>query len=982
MEAAMRTCPSCSSSLPDEAQFCMKCGFATPTDPGVPPRTQATGAFEVGRVKRALGDPYRVDRILGEGGMATVYLAEDLKHRRKVAVKVMRPELAATLGADRFLREVEIAAQLSHPHILAVYDSGEAEGVLYYVMPYVEEGSLRERLEREGQLPVKEALRLAREVAEALAYAQARGIIHRDIKPGNILLGAGHAQIADFGIARALDSAGEAITRTGLAVGTPQYMAPEQAMGDRDVDGRADVYALGAVLYEMLAGEAPYTGPTARAIMTRSMTERPRPLSSARMGLPPTVDSTVTRALARNPVDRYPTAAALAEALENAQDTSQSGAMQAAAGAGPSPLAVWGLFGAGSVAMLAIVYSLTRRWNLPVWTLGLAVLLLAVGAGVLVLTGKIERRRRAGAGTGGITGLFTWRNATLGGVGALVLWAVMASVMAVRAPAGAAGAGGTRVAVLPFENQGPAADAYFADGISDEVRGKLAQINGLMVIASTSAGQYRSTTKSPQEIARELGVNYLLVGKVRWADSAGGHRRVQVVPELIDGRTGAMTWQQSFDNDLTDVFQVQSDIATQVAGALGARLGTQEKNELTRRPTQNVAAYDLYLKAKALTGRDPATQRLAGSYLEQAVALDSNFTDAWALLSTAMTLTYTNGGRDPLASKRAREAMQRALVLDPRSVAANLAAARYYRLVASDPARADSQIAVALEVAPNDADVLSTAAGSDLTALRYDAGLAKLERARQLDPRSEQTLTALLPAYVSMRRFAEALTAGETALSLSPGNVNTIEWMAIAHVAQGDLSEARQVIRDALGRGVTAPELAAYFGGYQELSWVLELPQRQLLFRLTPAAFDNDRGWWGQTMATAYFQQGNRAMARAYADSGLAATRAQSAANPRDDQNHVLYGLLLAYLGRRGEALAQADTAMALLTSTTVQPQYTRLQVVRIHLALGNTDAALDELQKLLNSHYYITPAWLRIDPTFASLRDNPRFKKLAQGNN
>jgi serine/threonine protein kinase len=210
MTTAARACPACRTPLPEEAHFCLHCGTPTPTEPGVPPRTAATEVTEIARVQNALaGRGYTVERVLGEGGMATVYLATDMKHRRQVAVKVMRPDLAATLGAERFLREVEIAAQLSHPHILPVHDSGDANGVLFYVMPYVEGESLHERIRRETQLPVEEALRIAREVAEALAYAHGRKIVHRDMKPGNIMLSAGHALVADFGIARAVGVGGE-----------------------------------------------------------------------------------------------------------------------------------------------------------------------------------------------------------------------------------------------------------------------------------------------------------------------------------------------------------------------------------------------------------------------------------------------------------------------------------------------------------------------------------------------------------------------------------------------------------------------------------------------------------------------------------------------------------------------------------------------------------------------------------------------------
>ncbi len=224
----------------------------------------------VERMNAALAGRYTIERELGAGGMATVYLAEDLKHRRKVAVKVLRPELAAALGPGRFLREIEIAAGLTHPHILPLHDSGEADGFLFYVMPYVEGESLRDRLDREKQLPVEEALQIAREVADALGCAHKAGVIHRDIKPENLLLQEGHAVITDFGIARAVDVAGgEQLTLTGMSVGTPSYSSPEQSYGQDDVDGSSDLYSLGCVLYEMLAGEPPFTGPTAQAIVSR-----------------------------------------------------------------------------------------------------------------------------------------------------------------------------------------------------------------------------------------------------------------------------------------------------------------------------------------------------------------------------------------------------------------------------------------------------------------------------------------------------------------------------------------------------------------------------------------------------------------------------------------------------------------------------------------------------------------------------------------
>ncbi len=267
-------------------------------------------------MQAALADRYRLERELGAGGMATVYLAIDLKHRREVAVKVMRSELARVIGPDRFLREIEIAAQLRHPHILPLYDSGQANGFLYYVMPFVGGGSLRDRLTRGHQLPFEEALRLTREVADALGYAHSSGVVHRDIKPENILLENNNAVVADFGIARALTAeAGPALTETGIVIGTPVYMSPEQAAGDPALDGRSDLYSLACVLYEMLAGHPPFTGPSPQSIIAQHLTAVAPAITQLRPGLPPEIAQVLMRALQKEPAERYHPAARFSEAL-------------------------------------------------------------------------------------------------------------------------------------------------------------------------------------------------------------------------------------------------------------------------------------------------------------------------------------------------------------------------------------------------------------------------------------------------------------------------------------------------------------------------------------------------------------------------------------------------------------------------------------------------------------------------------------------
>uniref|UniRef100_UPI0037C12CFB serine/threonine-protein kinase n=1 Tax=Gemmatimonas sp. TaxID=1962908 RepID=UPI0037C12CFB len=257
------------------------------------------------RLTAALADRYRVARELGAGGMATVYLAHDLRHERDVAIKVLHPDLGAALGAERFLSEIKTTAKLQHPHILPLLDSGAADGLLYYVMPYITGETVRARLERERQLPVDDALRIARAVGDALQYAHEQGIIHRDIKPENILLQGGHALVADFGIALAVQQAGgQRMTQTGLSLGTPQYMSPEQAMGERTIDARSDQYALAAVLYELFAGEPPFTGATMQAVVAKVISAEPEPLTLVRKAVTPAVDAAVRRALAKLPADR------------------------------------------------------------------------------------------------------------------------------------------------------------------------------------------------------------------------------------------------------------------------------------------------------------------------------------------------------------------------------------------------------------------------------------------------------------------------------------------------------------------------------------------------------------------------------------------------------------------------------------------------------------------------------------------------------
>ena len=872
-------------------------------------------------VRAALADRYAIERELGHGGMAIVYLAQDLRHDRPVAIKLLLPELAATLGPDRFQREIRFAARLQHPHILTVLDSGEAAGQLWFTMPFVEGESLRDRLRRERQLPVDDALRIATEAARALDYAHHHGVVHRDIKPENILLTAdGSTLVADFGIARAL-GADEGLTQTGFAVGTPAYMSPEQAAGDKGIDARTDVYSLGAVLYEMLAGEAPFTGATAQAIAAKRLTEPAPSVRSVRTTVPDSVDQAIRKALAPVPADRFAGAAALAQALAPA-DRRTGGPAEASVGD-------------------TVVRSRAEPSAVPPFrrsaTFAL-ILGLLIGGGIL----------------------FAWRHSR----------------------PEATSSGERRIAVIPFQNLGDSADAYFADGITDAIRGKLTALPGMRVTASNSSAQYRNTGKTPQEIGRELGVDYLLVGKVRWA-KAGGTSRVQVSPELIEVATADAKWQQPFDAALTDVFKVQADVAAEVAQALDVAIGSRQQEVLADRPTANLSAYDAYLKGQAFRafGPNPTTLRQAIDFYEQAVALDSGFVQAWVALAGAGSVLYSNGAPSPTLADRARSAAERALALKPDHPGGYWALGSYYRLVTGESERAVEQYAKGLALAPGDADLLRALGLAEQSQGRWDKSVEHLRQSQSLDPRAGNTAGVLGGALLWLRRYPEAMEATDRALSLTPSALIFVENKAMILLAQGDLAGARTLLAK-LPPDVDLPGFVAYMATYWDLYWALTSDQRALVKRLTPTAFDGDRGTWALALAGVYEVEHDMQRAAAYGDSARVAFEQQLTATPEDAQRRVLLGVALAYMGRKEEAIREGQRGVALLpvAADAQAGPYTQHQLARIYILLGEPEKALDQLERLLRIPYYLSPGWLRVDPTFDPLRKNPRFLKLVEG--
>ncbi|HSE27338.1 MAG TPA: protein kinase [Gemmatimonadales bacterium] len=601
------------------------------------------------RLAAALADRYRIESEIGHGGAATVYLADDLRHGRRVAVKLLRPEVARALGPARFQREIAVAARLSHPHILALHEAGEVGGLLYYVMPWVEGESLRRRLEREGPLPVDQAVALAEQVAAALDHAHGRGVVHRDVKPENILLQGGQAVVADFGIALAATAAaGDRITGTGIVVGTPAYMSPEQAAGELALDGRSDLYSLACVLFELLTGGLPWRG-TPAFLMARRFAEAPPSARALRPAVPRSVDAALRRALSPLPADRFATCGEFAIALR--------------ADLEPAP---------------------------------------------------------------------------------------------------------PSVAVLPFASlNGDAEGEFFADGITEDVIAQLAKIRSLKVIAAASVMQLKGQRRSVAEVAAALGVGAVLQGSVRRAGS-----RVRVVAQLDDAESGRRLWAETYDRDLTDLFELQSEVALQIAAALRAELSPGERSRIGRGPTSDLGAWQLYLQGRHLLSNytDSSSFR-AIDYFERALVRDPGFALAHAGLARAYIEVMIGQDTSALAPEeslsRARAAAARALAADATLGEAHAVLALIRFVGDRDWAGAEEEFRLALELSPGSADVHAHYGWLCTSLERYPEAERLTRRAQELDPLAYRT--DVVSVLMRAGRYEDARREAERVIEFDPG---------------------------------------------------------------------------------------------------------------------------------------------------------------------------------------------------------------------
>ncbi|MEO8623267.1 MAG: protein kinase [bacterium] len=631
-----------------------------------------------------LEERFAIGREIGRGGMATVYLAEERKHGRQVAIKVLRDDLAASVGAERFLREIGIVARLAHPHIVPLIDSGNAGGTLYYVSPFVSGGSLRDRLEREPQLPIDEAIRITHDVGFALDYAHRNGFIHRDVKPENILFADGHAVLADFGVARTCESATDAVTDAGIAVGTPAYMSPEQATGDRDIGTASDIYSLGCVLYEMLGGSAPLIGRNLRSTLMKHVMEVPRSIRALRPEVPVEVEHALAQALAKAPEARYASITDFTHAL------------------------------------------ITRDSN-------------------------AAQKRSTVARS---------------------------------------------IAVLPFVNaSSDAENEYLSDGITDELIDALSKVEGLRVASRTSVFALKGKPQDVRSIGALLGVTEVLEGTVRKAGD-----RLRITVQLTSTSDGRLVWSHRFDRTLHDVFEIQDEIARTIVDTLRATTFANLTPPISRRYTENVVAYGMYLRGRyAWNQRSQEGVAESIECFEQAIAADPSYALAYTGLADAYSL-HVDYRSVPVAEgfERAKAYARKALELDDSLAEAHASLA--WSLFAYDwnwP-ESEREFRRAISLDPRYATGHQWYAFMLASGGQIDEALVEGHTAQELDPASVSVRRSLAWLYVYARRYEQARYHITRAIEMNPNAEESYRVLGFILTHDGQYAEAERVLREAV----------------------------------------------------------------------------------------------------------------------------------------------------------------------------------------
>lgn len=897
-------CETCGSSLAVDmpSGFCPACLLTTALDsPDVP----ASGS----RI-----EDYELLDEIARGGMGIVYRAQQRTPSRIVALKMILPVHLRSSGAvNRFRKEAEAAASLDHECILPIYSVGEQDGTPFYSMKFAEGGPLSAKIENYRTKPHETAALIAK-LGRAIAYAHERGILHRDLKPGNILFdGAGKPYVSDFGLAKWLQRECD-LTQTLAILGTPFYMAPEQAADSRAVGAGADVYSLGAILYQMLTGHPPVSGETPMEVLRRAAEQAPRRPRLTNRHIPRDLETICLKCLEKEPASRYPSAVALAEDLER--------------------------FCAGRTIQARPAGLTTRMWR---WT----------------------RRNPA------IVGLAAALVALVSLSG--ILWREHVP----RPPNG--------LAVLPFKNlSADPENAYFADGIQQEILTRLSKIGDLKVISRTSAENYKGPRGDLRQIAKQLGVEYVVEGSVQKNGDA-----VRISAELIKVADDSHLWADSFDRKVTDILSVESEIAKTIADQLQAKLTSREKQVIAARPTDNPEAYEAYLRGLVYTQRPGNTSEnvlAAINYFKQAVRLDPKFALAWAALARINSLGY-GGTLPPTAATReeARQAAETALALQPELGEGFLAMAEYHYYCLNDYGAAEHYLERARPLLPNDSQVARLMAGIVRQRGDWQRSEVYFGDAKRLDPRNPQLLISHASSLMFQRRFDEARREFEQVLNIIPDDTTTLVLEASIAQAQGDLKRAAALL-ETLPLSNSDVRIATCYQSLLERNPARIIPRIKEMLSTNSLTDPGDRattrawlGWMEEVTGDHAAALENWRQARSELEPYLE--------QPEYYGLIAYLALLSASLGDKAAAfnLAERGTSIVPVEKSALFGPMMIEVLARVAALTGERDRAIASLQAILDKPYAgplaanppITPALLRLDPMFDSLRTDPRFQRM-----
>jgi serine/threonine protein kinase/tetratricopeptide (TPR) repeat protein len=880
-----------------------------------PVRELTTGSTFAGR--------YQIIEELGRGGMGRVYKAFDAKIKEKVALKLIKPEVASDKETiERFGNELRLARNISQRNVCRMFDMGEAEGAHFITMEYVHGEDLKSMIHMSGSLSVGMLLSVGKQVCDGLAEAHNLGVVHRDLKPQNIMIDKnGNAKIMDFGIARSVREKG--ITGPSVMIGTPEYMSPEQAEA-KEVDHRSDIYSLGIVLYEMATSHVPFEGETALSIAMKHKGETPKDPRSLNPNVPVDLSGVILKCLEKDKTKRYQSASDVHSELEKIEK-----GIPTAERIQPKTRAT---------TTRGATVTLKRRWIFMTSALILALL-----------------------------AAFTF-----------LIW------RGIKVKKGAVSDHNKVLVVLPFENLGPIEDEYFADGITDEITNSLSTLYGLGVISRNSAGQYKKTTKTIKQIREELNVDYVLSGTVRWEKESGQRGRVRVTPHLIRTEDDTQIWSSTYEQAVEDIFGIQTRIAENVTKQLDLTILEPERRMLEARPTNNPEAYDCFLRANSLAAVDISSIQeceLAIGLYEKAVRLDPKFVQAYIGLSVFHSAVYHAGiDRTEARLAKSKAAADRALELAPDLPEGKKALAYYYYWGYLDYDRALEILESVRRARPNNPPTLI--GFIQRRKGKWTDALSILEAVFKLNPRDSDAASEIALTNMSLRKYEDAEAWEDRSLSLNPQYIQAKADKARSFYHRKETTEEAR----ALVKALTPGPWSDYLGVLLEMAdrdWKSVMDKLDSISLDSYDVFSLCYFNKNLAYALAFFAQEDISNTRRYADLARAALERSVNKNPVDPRYHSSLGLAYAYLGRKDEAIREGNQAVNLypVSKDALNGPSFVVNLAQIFVITGEYGKALEKIEYLMSipAGYYISVGSLRKDPAWDPLRDQPRFRQLIE---